>query len=168
MIYAHAWRIVGFVCAICVVQLSLAEPLTKEQQQCVSKGHRFERHGWIYLHVEGEAKERGFQHGYLLAPEIAEGLRVSKVCWQYSSAMNWPWLVERASKMFVPHIDAENLAELQGIADGMTAAGHPATRDDLIAYNGIIELTGYWWPTELKKIKDEPTPAVRESCSSFI
>ena len=66
-----------------------------------------------------------------------------------------------------PH-HAENLAELQGISDGMTAGGHPATRDDLVAYNGIIELTGYWWPTELKKIKDEPTPAVRESCSSFI
>jgi len=70
--------------------------------------------------------------------------------------------------MFVPKIDPENLAELDGIADGMRAAGHPTTREELIAYNGIIELAGYWWPTELKKIKDGPTPAVRESCSSFI
>ena len=29
-------------------------------------------------------------------------------------------------------------------------------------------MTGYWWPTELKKIKDGPTPPVRDSCSSFI
>jgi hypothetical protein len=93
---------------------------------------------------------------------------VTKARWEYDSAMTWPWLVEHASQMFLPRIDAENLAELQGIADGMTAAGHPASRDDLIAYNGIIELSGYWWPTELKKIKDGPAPAVRESCSSFI
>lgn len=170
MINKGACRIVHLLSAACVtlnLQVS-AGSLSSEQQQCVSKGHRFERHGWIYLHVEGEARDRGFQHGYLLAPEIAEGLRVSKACWEYASAMSWPWLVERAGQMFVPHIDAENLAELEGIAKGMTAAGHPATRDEVIAYNGIIELSSYWWPAELKKIKDGPSPAVRESCSSFI
>ena len=103
--------------------------LTDQQQQWVAKAHRFERHGWIYLHVEGEANERGFQHGYLLAPEIAEGLRVSRACWEYGTAMTWPWLVERAAQMFAPRIDPEDLAELQGIADGVTAAGHHATRD---------------------------------------
>ena len=146
----------------------MAGSLSAEQQQCISKGHRSERHGWIYLHVEGEAKQRGFQHGYLLAPEITEGLRITKASWEYGSSMTWPWLVERAGQLFVSRIDPENLAELEGIAAGVTAAGHPATRDEIIAYNGIIELTGYWWPTELKKIKDGPAPSVRESCSSFI
>ena len=162
------WLVICGLCATLLIQPGWSATLTTEQQQCVAKGHRFERHGWIYLHVEGEANDRGFQHGYLLAPEIADGLKVTKARWEYESAMTWPWLVERASQMFAPRIDAENLAELQGIADGMTAAGHPASRDDLIAYNGIIELDSYWWPTELKKIKDAPTPAVRESCSSFI
>lgn len=164
----HFHRIIAFVAIASLGHQCLAGSLSKEQENCVSKGHRFERHGWIYLHVEGEAKDRGFQHGYLLAPEIAEGLRVTRACWQYATAMPWPWVVERAAGMFVPHIDDENLAELQGIADGMTAAGHPSTRDELIAYNGIIELTSYWWPAELKKIKDGPGPAVRDSCSSFI
>jgi len=142
--------------------------LTSEQQQCLSKARRFERQGWIYLHVEGEPKDRGFQHGYLLASEINEGLRVTRVCWEYATAMPWPWAIEKAGRMFSPHIDAENLSELDGIANGMAAAGHPTTRDELIAYNSIIELTSYWWPTELKKIKDGPGPAVRDSCSSFI
>jgi hypothetical protein len=163
-----SWQMIGVLLAAGVAGQALGALLSSEQQQCVSKAHRFERHGWIYLHVEGEAKERGFQHGYLLASEIAEGLRVTKVCWENATAMTWPWVVERASQMFVHHIDAENLAELEGIAKGMTAAGHPATRDEIIAYNGIIELTSYWWPTELKKIKDGSGPAVRESCSSFI
>ncbi len=157
------------LCALVLSALpGIAGPISAEQQQGLSKSHRLERNGWIYLHVEGEAKDRGFQHGYRLAPEIAEGLRVTRVCWEYATAMTWPWVIEKAAQMFTPHIDAENLEELQGIADGMSAAGHAATRDELIAYNGIIELTSYWWPTELKKIKDGPGPAVRDSCSSFI
>ena len=155
------------LCTACCLA-DLHASLTPEQQSWLAKGKRFERSGWIYLHVEGEPRERGFQHGYLLAKEIGEGLRVTRIGWQHQSAMDWPWLVTRAAAMFVPRIDAENLAELEGIAAGAMAAGVKVSRDELVAYNGIIELGGYWWPTELKKIKDGPAPPVRESCSSFI
>ncbi len=142
--------------------------VSTEQQPCLAKAKRFERHGWIYLHVEGEAKDRGFQHGYLLAPEIAGCLRETRSGWEHDSAMSWSWLVEKTAALFANRIDAEDLAEMGGIAEGMRAAGQPTTRDELIAYNGIIELSEYWWPTELKKLKDGPAPAVRESCSAFI
>lgn len=143
--------------------------LTAEQQSCVDKGKRFERAGWIYLHVAGEARDRGFQHGYLLANEIAEGLRMTRVSWEHETGMEWEWVVKRAAAMFVPKIDAENLAELDGIAEGARAAGIQVSRDDVIAYNGILELQDYWWPMELKKIKDAPVGrAARQSCSSFI
>jgi len=36
------------------------------------KGYRFERGGWIYVHLEGSPHDIGYQHGYLLAPEIAD------------------------------------------------------------------------------------------------
>jgi hypothetical protein len=142
--------------------------LTREQQGWLAKAKRFERGGWIYLHVEGEARERGFQHGYLLAREIADALRTTRVSWQHQSAMDWQWLVDNAAAMFVPKIDAENLAELEGIADGLRAAGQPSSREELIAYNGSIELSEYWWPLQLRQIKDAPPPAVHQSCSSFI
>ena len=58
-------------------------------------------------------------------------------------------------------MDAENLAELDGMAEGMNAAGHPTSRDELIAYNGYVELSSYWWPEELKKLKEGPPPPVR-------
>jgi hypothetical protein len=145
-----------------------AAALSPDQQKCLAKGHRFERQGWIYLHLEGEPQERGFQHGYLLAPEIADGLRTTRISWEYSSAMPWPWLVERAGVLFTPRLDAETKAEMDGIAEGMGAAGHPTTRDELVAYNGIIELSGYCWPTELKKIKESGGPPLRQSCSAFI
>src|SRR5438046_2526490 len=33
--------------------------------------YRYPQAGWVVLHVEGEPYDRGFQHGKLLAPEIA-------------------------------------------------------------------------------------------------
>jgi hypothetical protein len=159
----------ALLCLGAVCGRAASQPaLTPEQQAWLSSAKRFERAGWIYLHVEGEPRARGFQHGYLLAKEIADGLRVTRLQWEHQSAMEWPWLVGRAAAMFVPRIDAENLAELDGIAEGARAAGVNVSRDELIAYNGIIELSSYWWPTELKKIKDGPAPPVRQSCSSFV
>jgi hypothetical protein len=143
--------------------------LSPEQQGCVAKGKRFERAGWVYLHIEGDAKDRGFQHGYLLAREIAEGLRMTRVAWEHESGMDWDYLVKSAGAMFVPKIDPENMAELDGIVAGARAAGVTFSREELIVYNGILELQDYWWPLEMKKIKDEPVGGTaRESCSSFI
>ena len=51
---------------------SLAADLTSHEAGWLAKAKRFERHGWIYLHLEGEPAAHKFQHGYLLAPEIAE------------------------------------------------------------------------------------------------
>ena len=146
-----------------------AAELSPEQKGWVSKGKRFERAGWIYLHVEGDARARGVQHGYLLGKEIGQGVAITKAVWEHDSAMEWDWFVKKTSTMFVPKIDTENLAELDGIVEGAGAAGVKISRDELIAYNGILELSDYWWPQELKKIKDEPAPKeVRESCSSFV
>src|SRR6059058_2794275 len=90
--------------------------LTSDQNACLAKGKRFERGGWVYLHIEGEPRERGFQHGYLLAKEINDGLIATRAGWEYESAMEWSWLVHHAAAMFVPKIDPENLAELEGIS----------------------------------------------------
>jgi hypothetical protein len=30
-------------------------------------GYRYDSNGWIYLHIEGEPFERGFQHGRFFA-----------------------------------------------------------------------------------------------------
>jgi hypothetical protein len=38
--------------------------------------YRFSRDRWIYVHLHGTPAQIGFQHGYLLAPEIANGFKV--------------------------------------------------------------------------------------------
>jgi len=69
-----------------------AASLSKQQQEWLSAAERHERAGWIYLHVEGGPRERGFQHGYLLAKEIAECLRVIRAHWKNDTSMEWSWL----------------------------------------------------------------------------
>ena len=53
------------------------------------KGYRFDRDGWIYVHIEGEAYERGYQHGYLVAPELAEILKKTKDLTYLDTGMEW-------------------------------------------------------------------------------
>src|SRR3982751_2835197 len=43
--------------------------------QRVGPGYRYPQAGWIVLHIEGEPYERGYQHGRLMAPEIAAYVR---------------------------------------------------------------------------------------------
>src|SRR5438034_7060675 len=135
-------------------------PLTGEQRSCIAKAHRSEKAGWIYLHVEGEPHDRGFQRGYLLAREIAESLHTTRISWEHLSSMDWKWLVNQAGPMFLPKMDVEDLAEIDGTVDGLRAAGIATSLEELIAYNSYIELSGYWWPEELKKLKDTPTESL--------
>ena len=34
--------------------------------------YRYEQGGWVYVHIEGDPASLGFQHGFLLAPEISD------------------------------------------------------------------------------------------------
>ncbi len=144
------------------------EPLTAEQKALLKPAHLTENHGWKVLHVEGGPRARGFQHGYLLASDIRECIRIQAAVWEYDTAVEWDWLVRRSVELFEAGIDSENLAEIDGIVEGLHAAGVPATRAELIAWNGSTESIGYWWPT----VKDSLAPNARgrrkESCSAFI
>src|SRR5512139_2053281 len=49
----------------------VADFVPLETVRWADRGFRTEQGGWILLHVEGEPYARGYQHGYLLAEEIA-------------------------------------------------------------------------------------------------
>jgi hypothetical protein len=160
--------VVAFLC-LPLASRGAEAPLRPDvQQSWLSKANRHEKAGWIYLHIEGAPRARGFQHGYLLAPEIKQGLAATRADWECLSATKWTWLLSKADSLFTRKIDKENLAELEGIVEGMRAAGVPSSRAEIIAYNGYIELSGYWWPQELKKIKDGKAKIGRQSCSAFV
>jgi hypothetical protein len=145
-----------------------ARPLSEVLQACLRKAERHVKHGWTYLHLEGAPGDRGFQHGYLLASEIAESLRVTRALWEHDSAMEWPWLLEKTMVFLEPKVDTENLAEIDGMVDGLRAAGVSSSRAELIVYNAWFELDWYWWPKEKKKLGSDSSSPPKQSCSSFI
>ena len=145
-----------------------APTLTAEQKSWLAKAERHEKNGWVYLHIEGGPRERGFQHGYLLAKDIAEAIRIQRRVWEYQSAMKWSWLVEKSAALFKGKIDPENAAEIDGIIEGMAAAGVLMGRDELVAYNGSSELLGYWWPSVKDAFSPNAPERSKQNCSSFI
>jgi len=143
----------------------LAADLTKEEQAWVAKASREMRNGWIYLHIEGKPFARGFQHGYLLAKEIAESLRVEKHMTWWDTGREWPYFVEQTLKMFVPKIDPEFREEMEGIAAGARKAGVDASYGDIVLLNASSEIMGYWYPSSQK---DDGQPKKTGGCSAFI
>src|SRR4029453_2493756 len=96
---------------------------------------RSERNGWIYVHVQGEPDRLGFQHGYLLAPEIADLLRVVKPLLQQLTKRDWAFYPKSADDILWPKIDIEYQREIDGIVAGMAAHGATADRSDIVALN---------------------------------
>jgi hypothetical protein len=134
----------------------------------LARTFRYERNGWIHLRIEGTARERGYQHGVLLAREIAATMAAYRFRWEYESGMDWSWLVFRSASFLTPKVDSENLAEIDGLVEGLAAAGVTTSRDEMVAYNGYFELADYWWPLEKKKLTGESSRPNKESCSAFI
>jgi len=155
------------ICSM-LVSAQTAAQLTSEQKTWLTKANRHEKNGWIYLHIEGAPGERGFQHGYLLAKEIKESIRVLSEVWQYESALDWQWLVQKAGNMFTPKVDGENITEINGIVEGMKVAGVITNRDEIVAYNSYMELLWYWWPSVKDTISPNAPDPKKQACSSFI
>ncbi len=142
--------------------------LTQQQKAWLAKGYTFNKAGWIYLHIEGSPEEMGFQHGYLLAPEIKESLRVLRKRWDYLSGMDWAYFVRTAGRILTPKVYPENLAEIDGIVEGMDAAGDSVTENEIVGLNGYMELIDYWWPKIADSLRISTPKPRQESCSSFI
>ena len=97
------------------------------------------------LHIEGEPYERGYQHGRLMAPEIA---RFVSALATYRSTKA-PADASRdlrmiANALSLRKFDAEYLEEMKGIADGAAAAGasfdgRPLDLQDIVTLNADIE-----------------------------
>jgi hypothetical protein len=133
--------------------------------------YRFERGGWTYVHLQGSPEQIGFQHGYLLAPEIADFYHVLKVESEHSTRRDWEFFRNAGRTILWPRIDPEYQKELQGIADGVAAHGDNLDLWDIVAMNGQIELTQYyvpWLDKEQHAANAALDPKAPGNCSAFI
>ena len=126
------------------------------------KGYRYNVQGWIYVHIEGDAYERGYQHGYLLSEEIIDmlnrwsnvihnykfidrmGKRFSESRYKKVAETWWNFCTKQNTKMYWNKFPEEYQSEIEGIADGVTARGgqihgRDVNYQDILAMNQMYE-----------------------------
>ncbi len=136
----------------------------------LAHSYRFDRGGWVYVHLEGKPEDVGFQHGYLLAPEIEDGFKAVQLSDTHSSQKDWEFFRQVAREIFWPKIDPEYQAELRGIQEGLAAKGSKLTLDDVVALNGMEEIADYYVPY-LNKLQGRLNPkelVAQGNCSAFV
>ena len=156
-----------------IVQPAFASPLkpatAPPSDSRLEKAYRFQQGGWTYVHLEGSPSDIGFQHGYLLAPEIADALEAIKLFDTHQTHRDWEFFRKTALEMLWPHIDAEYQQELQGIADGVKAHRVDLDVYDIVALNAFEEVPDYYvpWLNKREKSAKAPKLAAPGNCSAF-
>jgi hypothetical protein len=136
----------------------------------LQKAYRFQQGGWTYVHLEGTPAQIGYQHGYLLAPEIADTFEAIKLFDTRETQRDWEFFRTTARQMLWPHIDAEYQQELQAIADGVKAHGVDLDVYDIVALNAFEEVPDYYvpWLNKQQNSQKAPKLAAPGNCSAFI
>ena len=104
----------------------------------VKNGYREEKNGWTVLSIKGSAAERGYAHGYLMAPEIKEIFKMLDFLFLDSYGYTCQFFTDVVSELFIPQIKlnyAELYEEMDYIAKGSTANGSKISVGEIITWN---------------------------------
>ena len=145
------------------------EKLSSQQQEWIKRALSYRKNGWIYLSISGAPYERGFQHGYTLAKEIKEAFSVSSMMAEKMLKSKWADFCQQQYQLFWDKVPEEYQEEMRGIAEGATAAGVKISLQDVLGFNGIIDMMYYIQAKQAEKKGESPAkqkPLM--GCSAFI
>ncbi|HVB02335.1 MAG TPA: C45 family peptidase [Chitinophagaceae bacterium] len=135
----------------------------------LAKASRFEKNGWIYIHLQGSPETIGFQHGYLLANEIDDAIHMEKYFLLHTTGKDWNFYRNASKQMFWNKIPIEYQQEIKGIAEGLQAKHKKYDIYDIVALNGVMELPDYYVPYLKHKLLHEKLASKAPgNCSAFI
>ena len=75
----------------------------KPDEARLKPAYRFARGGWIYVHLEGSPADIGYQHGYLLAPEIEDGFKTVQLKDTHRTQRDWSFYRATAQHPVAAH-----------------------------------------------------------------
>lgn len=132
--------------------------------------YRFDQAGWVYVHLEGSPRQIGFQHGYLLAPEILDAFQAVRLLDTHETKRDWEFFRKAAREMLWPKLDREYQEELAGIVEGLKARSASLDLDDVVALNAFEELPEYYvpWLNAKEKVANAPHLVSPGNCSAFV
>ncbi|MBV8208244.1 MAG: peptidase C45 [Acidobacteria bacterium] len=131
---------------------------------------RFEQGRWTYVHLQGSPRQIGYQHGFLLAAEIQDAFQAMRDYDTHRTKRNWDFYRQTARDILWPHIEPEYRDELNGIVEGLHAAGGKLDLYDLVALNAFEEVPDYYVPTLNRKEQRANAPHLSApgNCSAFV
>jgi hypothetical protein len=142
------------------------DPVLDPRLKKASRGA--DRAGWIQVRLEGSPAEIGFQHGYLLAQEIADNFKVVSTEMVHEEKRDWGHFRRAAEEVVWPKVEREYREELQGIVEGVKARGGKLDLWDIVALNAWLEVPYYnaW----LKKTNPSAPAGAGpgDRCSAFV
>jgi hypothetical protein len=124
----------------------ITEVIPLETVKWYGSAYKYEDRGWIFMHIEGEPYQRGYQHGYLLANEISDYIeKLAVMANDKDPEKGWEDMRFQADTLMLRKYDKEFLTEMRGIADGAKAAGAKfKDRDidfiDIVTVNSVIDI----------------------------
>ena len=151
-----------FAALLMLVAFTLLSGKPKADPRIKNAGREPDRSGWITVHLEGAPSEIGYQHGYLLAPEIQDTFKDISTEMVHDEKKDWSFFRNAAREILWPHVEQEYRDELQGIVDGQKAHGGKLDLWDIVAMNGWLELPYY------TKVLEHKTGGVADHCSAFV
>lgn len=104
----------------------------------VKNGFRYEKNGWVYIHIDGKPYDRGVAHGKLLKKEINSSIECMAWNLYDTHGYNIDFFIDVSEYLYKKKIKKnfpEFYEELRGIADGANV-----DIDKLILWNHIFTL----------------------------
>jgi hypothetical protein len=161
---------------LAVVPLALtaagAQAVKSTTDPRLNGAYRIDENGWIYVHLQGDPYQIGFQNGYLTWDNLNEswnawlyidynngpqyGYTINYTLWDEVEAVCW--------KYIWPLTPSFLQQEMEGIAAGAEARGLKWTVKDVLAFNSWADLDPYYWNGTI----DCALHNVKKGCSAFI
>lgn len=143
------------------------EPQTDPRLKNASRNP--DQNGWTFVHLEGTPSEIGFQHGFLLAPEIQDFQKVIALELEHDNHRKWSFFRNAAKTVLWPHVEQEYRQELEGIVTGLNARGVKLDIWDLVALNAGLEWSYYTKQYNSQHgVKPGKAAVAGDHCSAFV
>jgi hypothetical protein len=142
----------------------------------IKNGLSYEKNGWLYVSVKGNPRERGYAYGYLIANEMKIVLKTLNFIIYNDYGRKWEYFVEAGKNLLKEKIKtnfAEFYEEMEGVSEGLTAAGTKMDIDEVIAWNNYFLLTENWYANKdedgtKRNARPVAEGGARDRCSAFI
>jgi hypothetical protein len=157
------------VILLSIVLMSCNSPSSRKtilsHDQMMANATRYEKNGWIVVHLQGSPGVIGYQHGYLLANEIADLRGAMAMLNLKTTGKSWEFYRNESARLFWNKTAEEYQKEIDGIVSGVNAKLGPGKIDrmDIIAMNAILEMSWYYVPW----LDDLKNPAPPGHCSAI-